>query len=192
MGSGKEEKEGQYKGEQRGRINVKYSMSNKVYPSNLSEEEWQYLALLLPAYGEGGRPRKYSWREILNGIFYVVRTGCQWRMLPLGYPKWQLVYYYFNRWKHSGVIERIQRSLVKQTRKSKGRQTQPTVGIIDAQSVKSTLISSKSNTGFDGGKRIKGIKRHISVDTLGLLLSVVVHAASKGDRKGAELVLSKL
>jgi putative transposase len=113
-------------------------------------------------------------------------------MLPLEYPKWQVVYYYFNSWKHSGVIERIQRSLTKQVRKKKGKKPHPTVGIIDAQSVKSTLVSSKAHTGFDGGKKIKGIKRHISVDTLGLLLIVVVHPASKGDRKGAELVLNKL
>lgn len=158
------------------------------YPTDLNNSQWQVIKDFLNIE----RKRKHDLRQIVNAILYVVKTGCQWRMLPLDYPKWQIVYYYFNRWKHAKVIERIQCFLVKQLRVQRGKSQQPTVGIIDAQSVKSSLVSSRNHTGYDGGKKIKGIKRHIVVDTLGLLLCVVVHAASMADRKGAKLVLEKL
>lgn len=158
------------------------------YPTNLSDSQWQVIKEFL----NDNRRRKYELRTIVNGILYLVKTGCQWRMLPSDFPKWQLIYYYFNLWKEKGIIENIQYYLVKQIRKLQGRQEQPSVGIIDSQSIKSTLVSSREHTGFDGGKRIKGIKRHIVVDTLGLLLSVAVHPASRADRRGAGYVLDKL
>jgi len=112
-------------------------------------------------------------------------------MLPKDFAPWQLVYYYFNTWKRQEVFEVIQESLVQKTRVKQGKKEQPTVGIIDAQSVKSTLVSSESR-GFDAGKRIKGIKRHIIVDTLGMILAVVIQGASVQDRDGATEVISKL
>jgi len=120
-----------------------------------------------------------------------VKTGCQWRLLPGDFPKWQIVYYYFSVWKNNETIEIIHESLVEETRKQKGKSEEPSVGIIDAQSVKNTLVSSE-NKGFDAGKKIKGIKRHIIVDTLGLVLAVVVQSASVQDRDGAADVVNKM
>jgi putative transposase len=157
------------------------------YPSNLSDGQWQVIS----KYFDSQRNRKYDLREIINAILYLVKTGCQWRMLPKDFAPWQLVYYYFNTWKRQEVFEVIQESLVQKTRLKQGKNEQPTVGIIDAQSVKSTLVSSESR-GFDAGKRIKGIKRHIIVNTLGMVLAVVIQGASVQDRDGATEVISKL
>jgi putative transposase len=157
------------------------------YPSNLSDSQWQFISKYLDAQ----RNRRYELREIVNAILYLVKTGCQWRMLPRDFAPWQLVYYYFNLWKKQELFEVIQESLVQQTRLKKGKKEQPTVGIIDAQSVKNTLVSSESK-GFDAGKRIKGIKRHIIVDTLGMVLAVVIQGASVQDRDGAMEVIGKL
>ena len=137
------------------------------------------------------RSRKYELREIVNASFYLVKTGCQWRLLPGDFPKWQTVYYYFSTWKKNEIWEQIHESLVEQIRKTAGKNEEPTVGIIDAQSVKSTLVSSQSK-GFDAGKKIKGIKRHLIVDTLGLILAVVIQSASVQDRDGAISVIDKL
>ena len=160
----------------------------KKYSTDLSDSQWQVIKEFLNIK----RRRKHDLRTIVNAILYLVKTGCQWRMLAKDYPKWQIVYYYFNRWKHGRIIEKIQCFLVRKARVKQGKKEQPTVGIIDAQSVKSTLVSNRSNTGYDGGKKIKGIKRHIIVDTLGLLLCVVVHSANIADRKGGNYVLTKL
>jgi len=158
------------------------------YPTNITDSQWQVIKDFLNLE----RKRKYELREITNGILYLVKTGCQWRMLPKDFPKWQLVYYYFKRWQSEGIIKKIQHFLVKKIRQHQGRDEQPSIGIIDSQSIKSTLVSSREHTGFDGGKRIKGIKRHIVVDASGMLLSVRIHPASMADRKGAVGVLDKL
>jgi len=158
------------------------------YPTCLNDSQWQVMKSFLNIK----RKRKHDLRQILNAIFYLVKTGCQWRMLPGEFPKWQIVYYYFNRWKNLGVIEKVRCFLVKLLRVKQGKSTEPSVGILDAQSVKSTLVSKSSNTGYDGGKKIKGIKRHIVVDASGLLLCIVVHPASMADRKGGKVVLEKL
>ena len=121
----------------------------------------------------------------------MVKAGCQWRMLPGDFAPWKLIYYYFDTWKKNGIFELIHESLVEKTRLKHGKKEQPTVGIIDAQSVKSTLVSSEDK-GFDAGKKIKGIKRHIIVDTLGLVLAIVIQGASVQDRDGAIPVISKL
>jgi putative transposase len=157
------------------------------YSTDLSNSQWQ----IISKYLNTQRNRKYELREIVNGILYLVKTGCQWRMLPANFPKWQLVYYYFSVWKRSGLIEQIHESLVEKIRLKAGRNVEPTVGIIDAQSVKSSLVSSEDK-GFDAGKKIKGIKRHIIVDTLGLILAVVIQGASVQDRNGAIDVVDKL
>jgi putative transposase len=158
-----------------------------VYPTNLSNSQWQIISKCL----DTKRKRKYSLRELVNGILYLVKTGCQWRMLPSDFPHWKLVYYYFSVWKKAGIIEHIHETLVEKTRKRHGRNEEPSVGIIDAQSVKNTLISCEDK-GFDAGKRIKGIKRHIMVDTMGLILAVVIQSAGVQDRNGGIEVVEKL
>jgi putative transposase len=158
-----------------------------IYPTDLSDSQWQVIA----PYLNNKRKRKYSYRVLLNGIFYLVKTGCQWRMLPREYPKWQTVYFYFNRWKRDGTLEQIQQQLVEKMRSKAGRKGEPTVAIMDAQSVKTTLVAGESR-GFDAGKKVKGRKRHIAVDTLGLLLAVVIQSASTQDRNGADELISWL
>ena len=157
------------------------------YSSNVSDSQWAIVSNFLDLE----RSRKYDLREIINGILYMVKTGCQWRMLPGDFPPWKIVYYYFSTWKRKGVLEGIHESLVEKTREQSGRNSEPSVGIIDAQSVKNTLVSSE-NKGFDAGKKIKGIKRHIIVDTLGLILAVVIQDASVQDRDGASSVIEKM
>ena len=158
-----------------------------IYPTNLSNSQWQIISKSLDIE----RNRKYELQEILNGILYLVKTGCQWRMLPGDFPKWQLVYYYFSVWKKSGIIEEIHELLVVKIRVQNGKKEEPTIGIVDAQSVKDTLVSSEDK-GFDAGKKIKGIKRHLIVDTLGLKLAVVIQGASVQDRDGAISVIDKM
>jgi putative transposase len=157
------------------------------YSTNLSNSQWQIISKFLDVK----RSRKYDLREIVNAILYLVKTGCQWRMLPADFPNWNIVYYYFSSWKKALLIEQIHEALVEKIRKAKGKNEEPTIGIIDAQSVKNTLVSSESQ-GFDAGKKIKGIKRHIIVDTLGLILAVVIQSASVQDRNGAMEVIEKL
>lgn len=157
------------------------------YPSNVSNSQWQVIS----KYLDVERSRKYELREIVNAILYLVKTGCQWRMLPQDFPKWAIVYYYFSVWKQNGMLEHIHESLVEKIRKQHDKKEEPSVGIIDAQSVKSSLVSSQDK-GFDAGKKIKGIKRHIIVDTLGLILAVVIQSASVQDRDGAISVIDKL
>jgi putative transposase len=157
------------------------------YPSNVSDSQWAIISKFL----DTERSRKYQLREIVNAIMYLVKTGCQWRMLPGDFPSWKLVYYYFFTWKKNGILETIHQCLVEKVRESSGKKSEPTVGIIDAQSVKNTLVSAE-NKGFDAGKKIKGIKRHIIVDTLGLILAVVIQNASMQDRDGAQSVIRQM
>lgn len=158
-----------------------------IYPTDVSDSQWQVIA----PYLNSKRKRKYSYRALLNAIFYLVKTGCQWRMLPHDYPKWQTVYFYFTRWKRDGTLEQIQQQLVEKSRKKAGRKPEPTAAIIDAQSVKTTLVAGESR-GFDAGKKVKGRKRHIVVDTLGLVLAVVIQSASVQDRNGADELITWL
>jgi putative transposase len=157
------------------------------YSTDLSNSQWQIIAKFLDLK----RKRKYDLREVVNGVLYLVKTGCQWRLLPRDFPNWPIVYYYFNRWKKNALIQKIHEAMVEETRKSEERNKQPTAAIIDSQSVKSTLVSSESK-GFDAGKKIKGIKRHIITDTLGLVLAVAVHSAAIQDRDGAKEVVKRL
>lgn len=157
------------------------------YPTNVSDSQWQIISNFLDVE----RNRKYDLREIVNAILYVVKTGCHWRMLPGDFAPWKSVYYYFSVWKKNEIFEMLHESLVEKLRVKQGKKEEPTVGIIDAQSVKNTLVSSQDK-GFDAGKKIKGIKRHIIVDTLGLILAVVIQSASVQDRDGAADVISKL
>lgn len=158
-----------------------------TYPSNLSDDQWAMISIFFDLE----RRRKYDLREIVNGILYLVKTGCQWRMIPGDFPTWKMVYYYFSTWKKNSIWEKIHKVLVVKIRKDSGKNEDPSVGIIDAQSVKNTLVSCEDK-GFDAGKKIKGIKRHIIVDTLGMILAVVIQGASVQDAVGAPSVIKNM
>lgn len=161
----------------------------KRYPSNLSDGAWRYLKLHLPTSGVG-RPREVSLRQVINAILYVLKTGCQWRQLPGDFPAWSAVYYYFYKWSGDGTWERLHNLLRSRLREKRGRHKHPTAGCLDSQSVKSTAVPGER--GYDAGKKVNGRKRHILVDTLGLLLVVLVTVASVQDRDGARQLLRHL
>jgi len=154
------------------------------YPTDLTDNQWQSIE----KFFDYKRTRKYTLRAIWNAILYVVKTGCQWRMLPKTFAPWPLVYYYFREWKYKGLMEIILEELVYRLRKSMNRNACPTVCVVDSQSAKTTSVNG-FEIGYDAGKKIKGRKRHIATDTLGNLLVVEVHSASGQDRvKGFDVM----
>jgi putative transposase len=161
-----------------------------IYPSDLTDSEWALLEPLLPAAKPGGRPRRVDLRRVINGIFYLLRSGCAWRYLPREYGPWSTAFYYFRRWRLDSTWARIQAVLHQQVRIQAQREPTPSAAIIDSQSVKTTEQGGPH--GYDGGKKVNGRKRHLLVDTLGLLLKVVVHPANVQDRNGAKLVLAEV
>ena len=156
------------------------------YPSDLTDDEWAIVAPMIPPGRHGGRKRSVNVREVLNGIFYVLWTGCQWKALPKDLPPKSTVHDYLELWNWDGTVERIHHALYLAVREQEGREASPTAAIIDSQtqgcSKRGALLDP---SGYDAGKKVKGRKRHILVDTLGLLLSVVVHPADVQDRDGA-------
>jgi putative transposase len=164
-------------------------MNNKRYSSDLTDGEWNHVKRLIPKAKPGGRPRTLNMREVLNGIFYLVRGGIPWDMLPKDFPKWKSVYHYFRLWRIEGRWKAIHDRLRSRLRKQDGRQPLPSAAILDSQSVKTTEVGGQER-GFDKVKNVNGRKRHLLVDTLGLVLEVMVHSAGTGEREGAKKMLA--
>jgi len=158
------------------------------YTSDLSDTEWRLIDFCFPKPNKTGRPRKHPFRELLNAIFYILKTSCQWRNLPTHFARWGTVYHYFRLWKRNGLWVDIHTHLREHARQVEGRKRHASAAIIDSQSVKSTETSDER--GYDAGKKVNGRKRHILVDTIGLVLMVMVLPANIQDRDGAKQLLA--
>ena len=163
-------------------------MASKRYPTDLSNAEWSLLESHLPAPKRRGRPRVHSPREVLNAVFYVLKTGCQWRMLPREFPPWKTVFHYSRRWRLDGIWEGLNHAMRERLRVRLGRDPEPSAGIVDSQSVKTTGVGGEQR-GFDGGKKVRGRKRHLLVDTEGLVVEARVHSAKVPDQDGIRRLL---
>ena len=164
--------------------------TRQPYPTDLTEEQWNKIAPLVPPAKPGGRPAEHERREIVFAIFYQMRSGAAWRMLPHDLPPWKTTYHYFRIWRKDGTWERIHDQLRGDVREDAGRKREPSAGCVDSQSVKTTDRGGVH--GYDAGKKVNGRKRHILVDTMGLVWLIVVTAASVQDRDGARTLLAAL
>jgi transposase len=172
----------------------RYDRRKRRYPSDLTDEEWTHVEPVIPPAKVGGNRRRVNVREVVNGIMYILSTGCQWRAIPKDLPPRSTVFDYLDLWSLDGTLDRMHHALYVECRKRGDRQASPTAAIIDSQSVKSAEKSGSriDPNGYDAGQRINGKKRHILVDTLGLLLHAMIHPADIQDRDGGILLMSTL
>jgi len=164
--------------------------TRRQYPTDLTDEQWHILEPMIPPEKHGGRHRTVNMREVVNAILYILRTGCQWRNLPHDFPPWGTVSWYFWLWCNDGTWARMHDKLREMVRVEAGREKEPSAAIMDSQSVKTT--EQGGPRGYDAAKNVTGRKRHLLVDTLGLILLVMVHPADVQDRDGARSLLSLL
>ncbi|SRR6266566_9202420 len=164
-------------------------MNSKRYPSDTTDAQWEIIKLLIPPQKGPGRPREVDLRRVIDGIFYITRSGCQWRMLPHEFPPWETVYYYFNKWKKEGTLACIHDGLREQVREE-DKPTPRTTASVDSQTTDSH--GAREGRAFDGGKWLEGRKRHLVVDSLGLLLAVVITAGNVSDGAGGIACLAQI
>src|SRR3954454_9273756 len=163
-------------------------MESRKYPTDLSDDEWRCIGPHLPEHTGQGRPRLHGLRAILDAVFYVLKSGCPWRLLPREFPPWKTIYDWFRKWRIDGTWERLNAELRERLRCRLGRDPHPSAGIVDSQSARTSGVGGQER-GFDPAKKVEGRKRHLLVDTEGLVLKAKVHSARVPDQDGIRLLL---